>query len=99
MERFRHISLLCGMTIFIGFGCSRPEPPRENASDRKGPFAQVQIAPDVNAKPGPSQDTAAPAPVVDGNLEKYEAALTEALNLMADRKYAEALVSLETART
>src|SRR6202035_3861764 len=33
------------------------------------------------------------------NQEKYEAALTAALTFLADRKYAEALASLETART
>jgi tetratricopeptide (TPR) repeat protein len=90
MRQFFLFSLVVAALATVAqTGCSKKQkPPLEAAA------VPAAMAPGgVSAAPG------VPPPSLElGPQEKYDAALLEALNQIADKKYAEALVSLGTAR-
>jgi len=90
--------LLTGL-VFLGCGDEKPRPPAENAD---APKAAAPVRTEV-----PAEDAVGGTPLaLPGHLtaeptaqEKYDAALLDALNCMAERKYGDALGSLLAART
>lgn len=96
------------VALILLVGCSRPTQPATVGGDpapteptnvQLGRPAVLQPA----QSPVPAVNTAQPTVWTPGNAdslkqEKYDAALLEALNLMAERKYPEALAALEAAR-
>jgi tetratricopeptide (TPR) repeat protein len=112
MRRLWPLGLFAAVVGLLPAGCTRVEPPQpvnvtvvNAAAPAAGtpavpPATQVAQAP-ADAAPAapPAADVAAaPVPAEPGPQEKYDAALLDALNLLADRKYAEALTALEAAR-
>jgi hypothetical protein len=88
-------------------GCARqPQPDRTSGDPPPSEPAAVKIGQPIPTQPAVLQPTVEPAKPTEwapvqtevSKQEKYDAALLEALNLMAERKYTEALASLETAR-
>jgi hypothetical protein len=105
--------ILTALTVALLAGCVQ-QTPQKPAADRPAvqvePVDQKVQAnggdnalgdPKVAPPPAGNLDQAptAPAPVAaDDKQEKFDAALNDALVLLADRKYAEALVAMEAAR-
>ena len=101
-------SMMLLVAFFVGCGGRNP---KENDQDQPQAKidSKIQIDPQkavVKAnQDGPKEDVppakkvgAGPAPVED-KQEKYEAAIGDALLAMADRKWHDALIALETAKS
>lgn len=104
MRRLWIVSLCLAVTSVIFAGCSRQAEPKSDAKNRP----EVVLAPNQeprqtqDAKVEPSKVTAelvAFTGSLDEKQEKFEAAIADALNLLASQKLADALVALETAQT
>src|SRR5262245_46996209 len=98
----RRIGLLVVALALIG--CARqPQPDRAGGDPPPAELPPIKVDQPLPAQPAvvqpavePGKPTEwAPAQTDASKQEKYDAALLEALNLMAERKYAEALASLE----
>src|SRR4051812_22010868 len=63
------------------------------------PAQLVSGSKDPAKEPGSADPKEAWQPAGEDKRAQYESALTEALNLLADQKWPEALVALETAQT
>jgi tetratricopeptide (TPR) repeat protein len=91
--------LLLAAACLTANGCARNSTPSiEAVGQEQGAATETKVTVSVpNPNGMPAVDL--PVPRAEASAqEKYDAALLEALNLVADRKYAEALVSLGAAR-
>src|SRR5262245_52798732 len=98
--------------VFVGCGRHEPRPTADPVADNgkapssptlpgeaKGrPAADAPAGPQVDVSAKPALDLPLIAPPDLGAQEKYDAALLDALNLLADGKLTEALAALEAAR-
>ncbi len=100
--------------FFLGFivlfGCGGEQPaqkndPAANANDQAGLGDVALVQPEPGKKDDEQPDPVKPPvkvvnlPAGDERLEKYEAALSEALGHLTERNYPQALVAFEAART
>jgi tetratricopeptide (TPR) repeat protein len=95
MQRIASVSLFAAVLLA---GCSREEPAPAPADTN--PAAARQVA-DTGTPPlaaGQPVDVVVPSLPGPNPQERYDAALLEALDLLADRKTAQALAALEAAR-
>jgi tetratricopeptide (TPR) repeat protein len=115
MRHFFLFALSCGFVASLWVtGCSKKTPQVEQAADGRAPAAPAPptpylSVPNAGAAPAglsarePAATISIPAvlPIAaePSAQEKYDAALLDALNALADMKYADALKSLELART
>ena len=95
---------ILGMAILSGalVGCGRGEQAKNQEKPAIAPGTILAMPPDIIGVKPPAIDATPPAPpfaVVDPNREKYDAALTQALTFLAERKYPQALESFETAKS
>jgi tetratricopeptide (TPR) repeat protein len=97
MRRLLSLVLLAAAAL-LG-SCSRPVPsPETGADDRQRPLLNLPGETNAGANGVPVLDV--PLPKVEPTpQERYDAALLEALSLMAERKHQQALLALETARS
>src|SRR5262245_29895083 len=99
----RVLFLTLSMILAGALGCGRQNQPGGDGQPEVKVDPKPQPQPDganknsVNATPAGFLDPAQPSEAEQ--RDKYEAALAEALNLLADQKWQEALVALEAART
>jgi tetratricopeptide (TPR) repeat protein len=104
MRRLLAITLSCLMLTCILLGCNQPAANPVNQGDKKVVEIdpKIQILPPVNGK-GDGEPKDPPIKLIanqaDDKQEKYEAALADALTALADRKFEDALVAFEAART
>ena len=106
MRRFLLAILSIALAVLYG-GCTRePAGKPGKVVAAVGAGGKIQVAPQTvgqnqkpdgggDPQPQPAKDSAAPTAT---DNEKYEAALTEGLVRMADQKWAQALLSFETAQ-
>src|SRR5437867_9711134 len=103
MRPWTILGLLIVAGAAIVFGCSQ-EPRVHIEVDSDKPPETVRVADTPAGQPALLQDgdrivKPSELPVVDLSVqEKYDAALLDALNQLADKKYTEALAALEAAR-
>ena len=80
-------------------GCGRGEPAKNAEKPAIAPGVVVAPPPAVKLTPNDATPLAPLFAAVDPNREKYDAALTQALNFLAERKYPQALEAFETAKS
>src|SRR5262249_51577933 len=95
------LCIVAGAAIVIG--CSqeprgRVEAPADKPIPETPPPAPPAVPPSFAKPVAPPVRPIDPTPVQLSVQEKYDAALLDALNQMADKKYADALAALEAAR-
>ncbi len=101
MRRFCAISASFVILAVLFLGCTKQ--PQNGADDKQQakiepPKVKVDGAlPGKDKKPNPKIEV--PVAIQDDKQEKYEAALSDALAALAERKWTDALVAFETARS
>src|SRR5690242_8583259 len=101
--RFAAVLIVLAAGLVLS-GCGKP--PRPHIQPDPEPAARAEprkAIPLAVERPGPEVATLKPlfepaAPPEPSKAEKYDAALLDALGLLADRKYPQALTALEAAR-
>ncbi|HLW65574.1 MAG TPA: hypothetical protein VKS79_09670, partial [Gemmataceae bacterium] len=102
----RRLALLLTVLTLSIFACTRQTPVAVNAGTQDKPRQTANVPPNMPppkyVATTPAQDPPPPAPLAQVNdpdaQAKYDAALAQGLDLMADRKWDDALAAFESAR-
>jgi tetratricopeptide (TPR) repeat protein len=95
MQRIASVSLFAAVLLA---GCSREAPAPAPAENNPAAARQVAVTGAPPLAAGQPADAVVPALPTPSRQERYDGALLEALDLLADRKTGQALAALEAAR-